>query len=73
MIYAPMLPRERLERIAKKLKIPVVHVVEYHRFMNGHISTKMAPATKKYLREKLSLARFTELDKAAGKLSKPKR
>ena len=60
------LTRDQLEAAARKLKIPVKHVVEYHRFMHGHPTTKMGADTRKYIREKLSAPNFDRLDDLVG-------
>ena len=60
------LTHDELVAVAAKLKIPVRHVVEYHRFMHGHPTTKMAPATRKYIREKITAPNFDRLDNAVG-------
>ena len=57
---------EELTAVAKKLKIPVKHVVEYHRFMHGHPTTKLTPDTLKYIRTKLSVPNFNKLDNLVG-------
>lgn len=64
------LTHDELAAVAARLKIPVKHVVEYHRFMHGHSTTKLDKETKKYINEKVSRPKFMALDKAVGR--KPK-
>ena len=45
-------PVRRLVNISRRLKIPLKHLLEYVRFLNGHPTTKLDPSTKRYINER---------------------
>lgn len=68
----PRLSNDELAAISARLKIPLKHVIEFHRFMHGHPTTKLEKETKRFINERLSRPRFMALDRAVGLSSKLK-
>ena len=62
--------RAELVNISRRLKIPLKHLLEYVRFLNGHPTTKLRPDTKRYINDKMSLPKFRAMEDAIDR-SKP--